>query len=1297
MITCSHCRQTNHPGAFFCKFCGTPLACPRCRLLLQDPAAFCDNCGQALVNDAEMIIVPHAHHHLRPDENVLLENQPGSRQFHTHPNSNTQQPAASSPSYLDQFVPQELKNKLQAAQTNSRMIGERRVVTMLFCDVKGSTAAAEKLDPEEWTEIINGAFEFMIKPIYKYEGIVARLMGDAILAFFGAPIAHEDDPERAVLAGLDILAGIKSYRQIVLDKWGITLELRVGINTGMVVVGAVGSDLRMEYTAMGDAVNLASRMEQTAEPGTVQITEETYKLVASHFEIQDLGSIVIKGKEEPVPIFRVLSHKAGHTRLKKTNETALPIVGRDESLMKTISAMEKVRQGNGQILFITGEVGLGKSRLIEELHQAWDRTAPNSQEAAGEGLHGYSRWFETFSLSYETTQPYALFRHFLLQLIGATQGDPPAALAQKLSDFLSGNVPEAQMATVKAVLEALFGLAGDDGTALEGEQFKKQLYETITALLTQWAEGAPGVIVTDDIHWADPASIDLLQHLFGLSDQLPILFVCAMRPDRQSSAWQLHDKTDRQYPHRFTEIRLEPLSPEKSRFLISHLLHNNDLPQDLVDNILAKAAGNPFFIEEVVRALIDQGSVIPNSSKDGWDINPDIVLNQIAIPDSLQSTLMARIDRLDEAQRTTLQMAALIGQSFYYRVLNYLIGKPDQIGIAAIDSLDQQLGDLQRMELIVQVARLPELEYVFRQTLVQESAYKMILHKQRRQYHLKVGEAIEALYPELLDKHAVVLATHFTLGGDYARSLKYHTIAADSAYRLYAVAEAIEHYTQALEAVKMLTKGEPSQAAGVIPVETLTHIYARRGRALELNTLSEEAIANYEAMRQKAQLLNSPEMELSALMAMATQYATPTSFYNFDLAESLSQQALLLAQELHDRPAEAKILWNLSNMNRLTGKTEKALETGEHALAIARELDLREQMAYSLNDLCHLYNRTGQYAKTKAALQETIQLWRDLNNLPMLADSLSTASYLYTYTGDYDEAVTFSDEALEISKTIDNIWGISYSQWMVGRVFWERGAADRAIRMMTDSIHNADKAGFIVAQVYTRADLALITGFLGDVNRGKQIANEALSVIVNNPLLFEPFALNHLARLHLMNGDTEAAAAAIAKIGDRHVYVNRPKIVNYVACELALVLGNALEAVQLLTTRTAELRSYQLISFLPETLHLLGRALKAANQPDKAITVLEEGLETARRIGSRWTEWQLLLALAELKGGEQAVFWRAQALEITVFIAENVSDPALHLSFLNRPDIQELTGGVTDLSKLKMYAANWLNYPQVEA
>jgi predicted ATPase/class 3 adenylate cyclase len=1178
-------------------------------------------------------------------------------------------------SYLGQFVPQELMSKLEAARTSGWMVGERRVVTLLFCDVKGSTAAAEQLDPEEWTEIINGAFEHMIKPVYNYEGTVARLMGDAILAFFGAPIAHEDDPQRAILAGLDIVAGIAPYRDSVQHKWGIDVNVRVGINTGVVVVGAVGSDLRMEYTAMGDAVNLASRMEQTAEPGTVLIAEETYKLVAPLFDFEELGGIEVKGKVEPVLAYRVLRQRATPGRLRGFGGTAPPLVGREEALRKLTTAIEQVLHGNGQILFITSEVGLGKSRLIEELHRQWDTSFPASEEGDEEGLNPNSRWYATFSLSYESTRPYSLFRHFLRELFGAAQGDPPIVLERKLADFVTATVPAEKMAQVKTVLETLFGLAADGDTVLKGEAFKTQLYETVAFLLSQWANEAPGVIVTDDIHWADPASMDLLMHLFGLSDRLPVLFVCALRPDRNSPGWQLNIKADREYPPRYTEIRLEPLSREESRTLVSRLIDVGQLPDYLVESILNKAAGNPFFIEEVLRALIENGSLILSQMGGGWEINPDIEVKQIAIPDSLQSTLTARIDRLNEAQRRTLQMAALIGPSFHYRVLKRMTEAIDDAGSLQNGSLDQQLSDLQRMEMIVQVARLPELEYVFRQALVQESAYKTILRKQRREYHLKVGEAIESLFPEQLDEHAIVLAHHFSEAGDHANALKYHTMAADTAYRLYANAEAVEHYTQALEAASKLSTDEASTALASASTEQLTHLFSRRGRALELNSRIQEAVENYEDMRQKAQQLDAKELELVALMSMATQYSTPTSIYNFERAESLSQQALQLAQELNDRPAEAKILWNLSNMNRFSGFTEKALEAGESALAIARELNLREQIAYSLNDLCHSYNRAGRYEKTKAALQETIDLWRELNNLPMLTDSLSTASYVHTFTGDFDDAVAFSEEALGISESIGNIWGMSYSQWVVGRVYWEWGEPERAIRVMKDSIRFAEKAGFMVAQVYTRADLAMVYGWLGDITRGLRIAKEAHRIAINSHQSFEPYVLSQLARLHLMNGDAVAAREAVAAMHseERLVHLNRPDMKAAAECELPLHRGDYLESIRLLGERQAALRRYGMKCFLPETSCLLGQALAAVNQLDKAHSALEEGLQEARSIGSRWAEWQLLVALADLKGGEQASLWRAKALENVTFIAENVGDSELRQSFLNRPDIKKLT------------------------
>jgi class 3 adenylate cyclase len=324
-------------------------------------------------------------------------------------------------------------HKLEMARTSGEMVGERLVVTMRFCDVKGSTTAAERLDPEEWSEIINGAFEHMIRPVYTYEGTVARLMGDSILAFFGAPLAHEDDPQRAVLASLDIVANMALYREKIKKAWGIDFNVWIGINTGLVVVGAVGSDLRMEYTALGDAINLAARMEQTAKPGTIQIAEETYKLVKHLFEFEALAPFEVKGKAKPVQAYLVLARRAVAGRVRGIEGLHAEMVGREAELATLKRVIADLRQGVGRIVSVLGEAGLGKSRLAIEV-KGYFEELPSSD----------CNWYETASLSYESHHAYSLLRRLIRQTCDIHYEDAPYVVQMKLttvSDVLFGGRP----------------------------------------------------------------------------------------------------------------------------------------------------------------------------------------------------------------------------------------------------------------------------------------------------------------------------------------------------------------------------------------------------------------------------------------------------------------------------------------------------------------------------------------------------------------------------------------------------------------------------------------------------------------------------------------------------------------------------------------------------------------------------------------------------------------------------------------------------------------------------------------
>jgi class 3 adenylate cyclase len=777
-MDCPNCGRANRQGANFCRYCGAhfALACPRCRTVLADDAAFCDNCGYQLPAAAA-----------RADEQPQAGRVPAipPPQLSAVParTSATTGRAALVPSALDSFIPGELLRKLETARASGEMVGERRVVTMLFCDIKGSTAAAERLDPEDYTEIINGAFEHMIKPVYTYEGTLARLMGDAILAFFGAPIAHEDDPQRAVLAGLLIVKSIATYRQQVHDHWSLDFDVRVGINTGLVVVGAVGSDLRLEYSALGDAINLAARMEQSADPGTVRIAEDTYRAVRNQFEVEALGAVEVKGKAEPVPAYRVLRRKAQPARARGIEGLHAELVGRQAEIQALRGVMADLKQGVGRIVTVLGEAGLGKSRLVAEAHQLFSSAI---------GQQG--SWYDIGSLSYETNQAYSVARRLLERIHGVDFNDEPAALREKVAEMVAA-LPAEQRERAAHVFEAVLrGSTEGNGLALDGEAFRPELAAAMDAWWRKHFGQRPTVIAFDDMHWSDSASLALLEELLPLTGQIPLVLIWSLRAERESPVWRLKSVADQEYQHRYTELLLHSLSEAESNELINRLLAVAELPDQLRASVLEKSGGNPFFIEEVVRTLIERGIVVAEERlvagkpQRVWRASSASV--DFAIPDNLQALLAARLDRLEDGTRGTLQLASVIGRSFYHRVLQAVADSSRE--------LDQHLSMLLRLDMIREAARLPEVEYVFRNPLTQEAVYQTILLKRRRDFHRRVGAAMEALYPDRLEALCGLLAHHFRLAGERAKAIDYSRRTAQQAVNLFAYEDARHNLTAAL-------------------------------------------------------------------------------------------------------------------------------------------------------------------------------------------------------------------------------------------------------------------------------------------------------------------------------------------------------------------------------------------------------------------------------------------------------------------------------------------------------------------
>ncbi|HET6823554.1 MAG TPA: adenylate/guanylate cyclase domain-containing protein [Anaerolineales bacterium] len=901
--------------------------------------------------------------------------------------------------------------KLQAARDQGGMIGERRVVTMLFCDLKGSTAAAEQLDPEDWTEIMNGAFTHMIKPVYRYEGTIARLMGDALLAFFGAPIAHEDDPRRAILAGLDIVDAIKPYREQIQERYHVEFDVRIGINTGLVVVGAVGSDLRMEYSALGDAINLAARMEQTAQPGTVQVAHDTYKLIKNLFEFKSLGGVTVKGKSEPVLAYQVIGRKFESARTRGIEGLHAPMVGRDGELLALREVLAGLRQGLGRILFVLGEAGLGKTRLISEAHEVF------------QGL-GYPQaaWVETISLSYETNQAYGLVQRLLRRMSGIEYNDPPGIVHEKLSDLLQ-SLEETRHARALRVFEALFGLETEtQAPPMDDETFKRELYEAMVLWWKSRFSVQPAVLVFDDMHWCDAASAELLRQLLPLTGEIPLVLLFAMRGERNAPAWQIKSSADEEYNHRYTELVLRPLSEAEGNELVNRLLNNPDLPNGLRGSILDKSGGNPFFIEEVVRTLIDNGILVAEERgtngqmKRSWRATSASA--DFAIPDNLQSLLSARMDRLEESTRGTLQLASVIGRSFYLRVL--------QAVDEASYELDKHLSTLLRMDLIREAARVPEIQYTFRNPLTQEAVYKTILIKRRRAFHRRVGEAMESIYADRLDGLYGLLAHHFTLANEREKAIEYYRKAAKQAVRLFAYDDAIQNMREALKLIEAVKQTETHMTL----LEELADVYRLLRDIGQAIALYHESLHLWETLPRADAIIAVRLHRKIVQLATESKWNVDLDTYRHvrDLTlESLDQLELSLSAGKQEPSAEAVLALATLSFEAWRSRTppdwERAQRFAQAAVDIAEQLDEPVVLSRALGALCNVLDGQSLLRDHLHFALRRLEVSSDrrVDDPIERIDALSGAGMALMYVGEYEQALPHLQKAEALALKVQSI------------------------------------------------------------------------------------------------------------------------------------------------------------------------------------------------------------------------------------------------------------------------------------
>jgi ABC-type transport system substrate-binding protein/class 3 adenylate cyclase len=648
--------------------------------------------------------------------------------------------------------------------------GERRIVSVLVADVVGSTQIGAKLGPERSKLLIDEVMRIMTEQVRRFDGTVAQLVGDELLALFGVPVSHEDDAERALRAALTIQRAIAQYAHEVEDAYGVQLAVRIGVNTGPVVVGVQGNgdDGYDPFNALGDTVNVASRLQEIADQGGVVIGPTTKRQVETGFELEEMGSQDLRGVAKPLETYKVTS-----VLESEPTPPSLPLVGRDFELTVLERTMDALAEGRGAIVSIMGEPGIGKTRLVWEIRDRYrDRV----------------RFIEARGVSYAETFPYWPIRELLREWLCVGATTPEARVRLELKAELAHLLGREEAEEAYPFLASLVGLTLEpDAQAaireLNRESIQSRTFEVFYELVCKLAEEKPLCLVFEDMHWADESTLELIESLLGVTDEESVALFFLYRPEREHGSWRLGERARQRYPHRYREIEVRPLPADSSRVLVTHAA-DGTLPESVAEHLAERSGGNPFFLEEAFRDLIERGALKRRNG--GWELA--VGMDELAIPAAVQGTLQARLDRIDPQTREVLSIAAVIGRTFGLPLLERLVPR---------DELQEALTELQRLDLIVEKRRRPNPEYRFRHGLVQEVAYASLVDTKRRKLHKRVGEALEEIYKESPEEAYGLLARHFTEAEEPEKAVDYLLKAGDAARAVYADKEALEHYARA--------------------------------------------------------------------------------------------------------------------------------------------------------------------------------------------------------------------------------------------------------------------------------------------------------------------------------------------------------------------------------------------------------------------------------------------------------------------------------------------------------------------
>jgi class 3 adenylate cyclase/tetratricopeptide (TPR) repeat protein len=818
-MKCSSCGFENPDGLKFCGECGSKIEvkCTECGFCNPYGFKFCGECGHDLLSIVDTSLVDY-----------------------TQPES---------------YTPRFLADKILT--TRSSIEGERKLVTVFFADVTGYTSLSEKLDPEEVHQIMDGAFKILMDEIHRFEGTINQFTGDGVMALFGAPLAHEDHAQRACHAALSVQKALDEYGDKIKADTDLEFKMRIGLNSGHVIVGSIGDDLRMDYTAVGDTTNLADRMQGLANPGSVMVSANTHKLASNYFEFESLGKVEIKGKEEKQEAYELIKTGEVVSRIGASVSKGLTrFVGRKISMAALNEPYDRVVEGSGQVVGIVGEAGVGKSRLLLEFI---NQLPPD----------GFT-YLEGRCLHYGGSMAYLPVIDILKSYFEIKDGDREYLIKKKVEEKvldLDLNLEQ----TLPSFQEILSLKVDDESYLKQDAQMKKILtFEALRDLFIRISQIQPLVIAIEDLHWIDKISEDFIDYLIGWLANSKICLLLLYRPE------YTHQWGSKSY---YSKIGLDQLSLDFAKELVKAMLEGGEVAPELRELILSRSAGNPLFMEEFTQTLIENGSI--KKEQNQFVLDGDI--KDIKVPDTIQGIISARMDRLEDNLKRTMQVASVIGRDFAFRILQSITGMQED--------LKSYLLNLQGLEFIYEKQLFPELEYIFKHALIQEVAYNSLLQSRRREIHQKIAEAIEQLYSDRIEEFYEMLAYHYSASDNLEKAIHYLELSAEKASGRYAFGESIQLLEQALEFQNHLNPQGDVKGCDLLIALGYSLINAAKSRRV-LDREAHAAWSIAQELGDKERSFNTCKLALDALMnyGLGPAVASPEGRNWVEKADQLGMQ-----------------------------------------------------------------------------------------------------------------------------------------------------------------------------------------------------------------------------------------------------------------------------------------------------------------------------------------------------------------------------------------------------------------------